>query len=170
MATLPILSVRCKDRIACHREALSGHSPRHAAWPPRRRNSAGNPGALAEQINSHGVPLARMTFKGSTAARLGLNSPPRSPLVKCPTRLDRVIWGPGRTAPWTIADAELDKTTARVTATLPEGTRALLFHAFRRARLRGVERARRVRPVAHPATRIAGLCRESRRTFACFSA
>ncbi len=82
--------------------------------------------ALARQINSQGVPLARMTSQGLDGRRAWAQFAAEAPLVKCQfvSTSDAGLWSK-RT--WTVADAELDKTTARGTATLPAGTRAYYF-------------------------------------------
>jgi hypothetical protein len=82
--------------------------------------------ALAQQINAHGVPLARMTAQGIDGHQAWAQFAAEAPLVKAEfvSTKDSGLW---RKREWTVADAELDKTAARVSATLPEGTRAFYF-------------------------------------------
>jgi hypothetical protein len=85
--------------------------------------------AFARQINDHGVPLARMTAQGIDGRRAWARFAAQAPLVKSQL-VSTKDSGPWRKREWTIADAELDKTTGRVTATVPEGTRAFYFILF----------------------------------------
>ena len=129
-------------------ERIPGHSPRHAPRSPAWRNSAGNSGA-ARQIDCGGVPLARMTSQGLDGRQASGGFAARAPLVKAQL-VSTVDLGPWQKRQWTVADAELDKATALVTAMLPEGDAGVLFHAVRCTRLRGVERACRMRAVGPP--------------------
>jgi dienelactone hydrolase len=82
--------------------------------------------AFARQINSHDVPLARMTAQGRDGRQAWVQFAAAAPLVKSQLVSTKDL-GPWHKREWTVADADLDKTTARVTAELPEGTRAFYF-------------------------------------------
>jgi dienelactone hydrolase len=85
--------------------------------------------ALAEQLNFQGVPLARMTSQGIDGRLAWSQFAAEAPLEKAQL-VSTVDLGPWQQRRWTVADAELDKATARVTATLPDGTRAFYFMLF----------------------------------------
>jgi dienelactone hydrolase len=89
--------------------------------------------ALAQQINSGGVPLARMTEQGLDGRQAWAQFAAQAPL-KTAQLVSTNDQGPWNRRQWTVADAQLEKTTAqldnttaKVTATLPEGTRAFYF-------------------------------------------
>jgi dienelactone hydrolase len=85
--------------------------------------------AFAEQINSHGVPLARMTAQGIDGRQAWAQFVAQAPLVKAQL-VSTVDLGPWDRRQWAVADTEFDKATGRVTATLPAGTRAFFFMLF----------------------------------------
>ena len=84
---------------------------------------------FARQINSHGLPLARMTAQGIDGRQAWAQFTAQAPLMKSQLVSTKDL-GPWNRREWTVADAELDKTAARVSATLPEGTRAFYFTLF----------------------------------------
>ena len=110
------------DRYLAIRHAMPhGHGPPGES-PPEIL-------ALARQINSQGVPLARMTAQGVDGRQAWAQFAAQAPLLKSQL-VSTKDSGPWRKREWTLADASLDKTTARVTATIPEGTRAYYFALF----------------------------------------
>jgi dienelactone hydrolase len=85
--------------------------------------------ALASQLFSQGVPLARATAQGIDGQKAWAQFAAQEPLLKAQVVSTKDV-GPWTKRQWSVAEAELDKTVARVTATLPEGTRAFYFNLF----------------------------------------